>query len=236
MALSKDLNIITAEIRSFQEQHNQAIFEIGKRLKFVKENDLAHGEYLPWLDSIGLNHRTACRFVKVYETFSENEVSGISVSKLYEIITLENPKDFIKATHVIDGKEKSAKELTVKEIRYLKRANLRRDSQNKKKEIMSASSKKCCAVCGFDYAPVLQMHHRHALEYGGTNELSNLILLCPTCHSLVHGILTDKVEKEFGDDYTEEWLSRNLTEGRKALIFSLALEIYGPKELEDAAI
>lgn len=46
--LSKDINVITAEINAYQRVAGEAIFEIGRRLKYVKENDLVHGEWLKW--------------------------------------------------------------------------------------------------------------------------------------------------------------------------------------------
>ena len=51
-SLSTDLAKITTEIKTYQSIGGQAIFEIGRRLKWVKEHDLAHGQYLKWLQSI----------------------------------------------------------------------------------------------------------------------------------------------------------------------------------------
>lgn len=43
-----------------------------------------------------------------------------------------------------------------------------------------------CFVCGFDFLLVLVMHHITPVSEGGDNERSNLVIVCPTCHAIVH--------------------------------------------------
>ncbi len=40
-----------------------------------------------------------------------------------------------------------------------------------------------CAVCGWDEAP-RHLHHIQPVSEGGTNELTNLISLCPNHHAM----------------------------------------------------
>lgn len=43
-----------------------------------------------------------------------------------------------------------------------------------------------CRVCGRRSA-VLHVHHRRAVQHGGSHHPRNLISLCPRCHGQVHG-------------------------------------------------
>ncbi|WP_309243102.1 hypothetical protein [Bacillus cereus group sp. BfR-BA-01309] len=43
--LSNDINVITAEIKDYQRVAGEAVFEIGRRLRYVKENNLVHSEF-----------------------------------------------------------------------------------------------------------------------------------------------------------------------------------------------
>ena len=72
LQLSNDLTTIETEIKSYQNIAGQSIFEIGRRLKHVKENDLAHGEWSNWLKSVNLNRTQATKFIKVSEEFSDD--------------------------------------------------------------------------------------------------------------------------------------------------------------------
>ena len=65
ISLSSDINVISAEINSYKQIAGQSIWEIGRRLNYVKENDLAHGEFGAWLEEIEINHSTANKFMKI---------------------------------------------------------------------------------------------------------------------------------------------------------------------------
>src|SRR5699024_5025053 len=120
--LSTDLNTITAEINAYQRVAGEAIFEIGRRLKHVKENDLAHGEFGKWLDEVGMTPRTAQRLIKVVDELGEKAttLSHLGWSALNEIATL--PPAEREAEHVTaKGETKTPDKMTVRELWELKR-------------------------------------------------------------------------------------------------------------------
>ena len=116
LQLSQNIEVITAEINAYQRVAGEAIFEIGRRLKHVKENDLVHGEYEKWLVSINLNKQQAHRIVKVCEEFGDSKVTTslhLGLSTLYELSTI--PKEHREKAFNEDGEAK-----TVREMRELK--------------------------------------------------------------------------------------------------------------------
>lgn len=123
--LSSDINIITAEINAYQRVAGEAIFEIGRRLKHVKENDLAHGEWERWLrEEVRMSPSQGRMFIKVVEEFGENRCTfnELGLRALYEIATL--PPDQREQPHTIPstGETKTVDEMTVRELREVKKA------------------------------------------------------------------------------------------------------------------
>ena len=96
LQLSNDLTTIETEIKSYQNIAGQSIFEIGRRLKHVKENDLAHGEYGGFLKSVGLTKSQSDRFVKIYSEHSQGklpDVGNIGMSIVCLLYTSPSPRD-----------------------------------------------------------------------------------------------------------------------------------------------
>ena len=122
LQLSNDLTTIETEIKSYQNIAGQSIFEIGRRLKHVKENDLAHGEFGKWLEKVNLNQRVAQQMIKIYDTpeLKTRMSSNLGMQALYEIATLpeiERTKEHTTS----NGETKTPDEMTVRELRELKK-------------------------------------------------------------------------------------------------------------------
>lgn len=130
LQLSNDLTTIETEIKSYQNIAGQSIFEIGRRLKHVKENDLAHGEFGKWLEKVNLNKSQASKFIKVSEEFSEiSPGKNLGLTVMYELATLpdeirEEPQE------LRNGEVKKPSDMTRKELEDLKRQLKQRDEQN----------------------------------------------------------------------------------------------------------
>lgn len=131
LQLSNDLTTIETEIKSYQNIAGQSIFEIGRRLKHVKENDLAHGEFGTWLEKVDLNHRVAQKMIKIASNPELNTTmsSHLGMEALYEISTLPEPERTKEHT-TSKGEVKTPDEMTVRELRELKKQLKQRDEQN----------------------------------------------------------------------------------------------------------
>jgi len=123
--LSNDINVITAEINAYKQVAGEAIFEIGRRLKHVKENDLTHGEFVSWCENdAGIPYRQANRFMKVVDELDGKMTtsSHLGLNVLYEIATLPPAERTKPHTIPSTGEVKTVDEMTVRELREVKRA------------------------------------------------------------------------------------------------------------------
>lgn len=127
--LSTDINVLTAEINSYKQIAGQSIWEIGRRLNYVKTHDLAHGEFIDWIQSLGMDRREAYKFMKVAEELpNDSTFSHLGSSALYLITTL--PEEERTKEHVTSkGETKTPDEMTVRELQELKKQLKAKDNQ-----------------------------------------------------------------------------------------------------------
>lgn len=127
--LSTDLNVITAEINSFKQIAGQSIWEIGRRLNYVKEHDLAHGQFMEWLKTIGFEQTEANRFMKVANELPNSAtLHNLGSTALYLIATL--PEEERQKEHTTSkGETKTVDEMTVRELQELKKQLKEKEKQ-----------------------------------------------------------------------------------------------------------
>ncbi|TDM49957.1 DUF3102 domain-containing protein [Macrococcoides goetzii] len=142
ITLSNELPVIEFEITQYQKQAGESIFEIGRRLKHVKENDLIHGQWEDWLSSMNMDRKQAHKFIKVTDEFSNVTTSGqISMSVLYEMTSLPEPER-TKEHITSSGEVKTPDEMTVRELRELKRQLKQKEDVEKQLQSQLNQAKK----------------------------------------------------------------------------------------------
>ncbi|MDT2749124.1 hypothetical protein BI362_00485 [Streptococcus parauberis] len=96
----------------------QSIWEIGRRLNHVKENDLTHGEFMEWVENeIGIHYREANRMMTVAKQIPNmTTLSDLGSSALYLIATLPEEEKQAQLEKVEQGESP-----TVRELQDLKR-------------------------------------------------------------------------------------------------------------------
>ena len=98
----------------------------------MKENDLVHGEYGKWLEKVNISKDYSAKYIKVFDEFDNSNFAtlrNIGISALHEIATLpetERTKEHTTST----GETKTPDEMTVKELRELKK-QIKQEQQEK---------------------------------------------------------------------------------------------------------
>lgn len=144
LELAADLPTITAEINAYKRVAGEAIFEIGRRLKSVrdaktdssdeKERRLAEqrenaGGWIRWLEgSVDFDRTQAHRIIEASLQFRDVAMSQrVSIGKIFEMLSLPTDidrADFVSKPHTIPstGETKTVDEMTVRELREVKSA------------------------------------------------------------------------------------------------------------------
>ncbi|KAF6627037.1 DUF3102 domain-containing protein [Paenibacillus sp. EKM208P] len=146
---------MSQEIIHYKKIEANATLEIGKRLKHVKENDLVHGEWEKWLNSVDVIPQTARKMIQAYEQFSSSAMSrDLTSSKMFEMLSLPESIDreeFITQGHIVPstGQQKTVKEMTVRELREVTKAakNSTQEKSNARDNVSDTLHKESEKTC-----------------------------------------------------------------------------------------
>ena len=112
IALSDNLAQIELEISHHKQIAGQSIWEIGRRLNHVKENDLAHGQFGEWLNKVDISHREANRMMKIVKELPNSTTwSNLGNRALYLIATLPEEEKKEQIEKIEQGESPTVREL-----------------------------------------------------------------------------------------------------------------------------
>lgn len=135
ISLSNNLSQIELEISHHKQIAGQSIWEIGRRLNHVKENDLAHGKFMEWLNKINLNWPEANRMMKIAKKLPNySTLSNLGSTALYLIATLPEEEQEEQIQRIEDGDTPTVRELKEvrKKLNLSKKANEQLRAENEK--------------------------------------------------------------------------------------------------------
>lgn len=135
ISLSNNLSQIELEISHHKQIAGQSIWEIGRRLNHVKENDLAHGQFLEWLAKMNIERTEAHRMMKVAEELPNvATLQHLGTTALHLIATLPEEEKEEQIQRIEDGDTPTVRELKEvrKKLNLSKKANEQLRAENEK--------------------------------------------------------------------------------------------------------
>lgn len=126
ITLSNNLSQIELEISHHKQIAGQSIWEIGRRLNHVKENDLAHGQFREWHESLGLDKDFAYKSMKIAKELPNVEtLRHLGTTALHLIATLPEEEKQEQIQRIEDGDTPTVRELqeVKKKLKLSQQAN-----------------------------------------------------------------------------------------------------------------
>lgn len=112
IALSNNLSQIELEIQHHKQIAGQSIWEIGRRLKHVKESDLTHGQFRQWHESLGIDKDFAYKSMKIAEELPNVEtLRHLGTTALHLIATLPEEEKQEQIEKIEQGDSPTVREL-----------------------------------------------------------------------------------------------------------------------------
>lgn len=176
ITLSNNLSQLELEISHHKQIAGQSIWEIGRRLNHVKEDDLAHGKFMEWLNKINLNWSEANRMMKIAKELPNySTLSNLGSTALYLIATLPDEEKEEQIQRIEDGDTPTVRELqeVKKKLQLSQQANkFLRDENEKIKSSKTEVKETIKEVVPDDYKATQDLN-RQLLEKN--KELSNTV-------------------------------------------------------------
>ena len=112
VTLSNNLTQIELEISHHKQIAGQSIWEIGRRLNHVKENDLAHGQFMEWYQSLGIDKDFASKSMKIAKELPNFEtLRNLGTTALHLIATLPEDEQKAQINRIEQGDSPTVREL-----------------------------------------------------------------------------------------------------------------------------
>lgn len=131
----EDLNQILIEIKFYEHQTAIGLYEIGKRLKVIK-NKLGHGNWIYWVNkNLGYSYDTAYSYICLYDKYSNLDTfQDLSFSKLMALTTIEDEQERKKYVENNDVNNMTVRRLQKSLKEYQDKDKLREEEIIKKDE------------------------------------------------------------------------------------------------------
>ncbi len=112
IALSNNLAQIELEINHHKQIAGQSIWEIGRRLNHVKENDLVHGQFMDWYKGLGIDKDFASKSMKIAKELPNFEtLRNLGTTALHLIATLPDDQKQEQIERIEEGDSPTVREL-----------------------------------------------------------------------------------------------------------------------------